>query len=159
MKAGLNGLPFKLLCCGLLLAVLSGCAHDRNPGVVYYVPAGTPAPAPPPSEPSKPGSVRVPQPLPPVEAVPAPGLAPTPAPVPGVLSADVSVATSIGQLLRAYGESSGLWTRVEATVENGVVTLRGVVPSEHERVELVQRISRLAGVAAVKDHLQLSDTR
>lgn len=122
----------------LLLAV--GCAQNRadladTPTV--NSPAGRAYAAPPPSEP-----------LPLQTEAPA-----SPAP-PGVNTLDLDVAKSVRHLLHENPHLGPASKNIFATVDKGVVTLTGTVPSEHDRDEIVGRISKLPGVDRVDDQLK-----
>ncbi|PWU09961.1 MAG: hypothetical protein C5B50_26310 [Verrucomicrobia bacterium] len=125
---------------GISLACVWGCAHH------YGGSPGPEAPLNPPlaAEPAP----QEPRPL--VNEAP-----PAPAP-PGVSTMDISVGKAVSQLLKEDEELSGVSGNVEAGVEHGVVTLRGNVPSEHDRIEMVERISKLPGVARVEDKLRVT---
>ncbi|HWH70527.1 MAG TPA: BON domain-containing protein [Candidatus Sulfotelmatobacter sp.] len=136
----------RLLGLAFPLFLVAGCVQShRAPAVVYY------APPPPLAPTSDRPAVRVyPGPTPAVAPV-----TPPPAPPPGVSAADVGVADAVSQLLKGDSHLAGVSSNVEATVEDGVVTLRGSVPSEHDRYEMVERISQLPGVAHVHDKLRV----
>jgi osmotically-inducible protein OsmY len=70
-----------------------------------------------------------------------------------VSARDVAVADSVAQLFKSNTSLSDATRNVEATVDGGVVTLRGSVPSDHDRDELVMRVGRLPGVVRVHDQL------
>ncbi len=143
MKAG------KWLWAVVPLSLLTGCIQSHRREVVY-----TPEPVLPPTS-SRP-EVRVystpttPQ-APVVTTTPAPAT-PAPAP-PAAAPGDVAVATGISQLLKGDPNLASVSSNVEATVDNNVVTLRGTVPTEHDRDEIVQRVSQLPGVLHVNDQL------
>jgi osmotically-inducible protein OsmY len=88
-----------------------------------------------------------------VKPVPPPQpVAPPPA---GVSANDIAIGQSINRLLKDDSGLAGVSGNVEATIDNGVVTLRGRVPSEHDRTEIADRIARLPGVAKVHDQLEV----
>ncbi len=138
MKAG------KWLWAVVPLSLLTGCVQSHRREVVY-----TPEPVLPPTS-SRP-EVRVystpttPQP-PVVTTTPVPA-------APDAAPGDVAVATGISQLLKGDTHLASVSSNVEATVDNHVVTLRGTVPTEHDRDEIVQRVSQLPGVLRVNDQL------
>jgi len=66
---------------------------------------------------------------------------------------DVVLAQSVSRLLKGEPDLASVSRKVSATVQNGVVTLRGSVPSENDREEIKERISRLPGVFRVVDEL------
>ncbi len=125
-----------------LALVLAGCIQShRHPVAVYTTPVAVPAPT------SEGTAVRVYPGEPPAVVTP-----PSSAP-PGVAAADVTVAESVSQLLKGDSSLADASRNVQATVDHGVVTLRGTVPSDHDRDEIVQRVSQLPGVVRVHDHL------
>ncbi len=140
--------PINWLWVVVPLSLLTGCVQSHRRAVVY-----TPVPVLPPT--SDRPEVRVySAPTPPQApvvttqppAVAAPG---APAAAPG----DVAVATAVSQLLKGDAHLASVSSNVEATVDNNVVTLRGTVPTEHDRDEIVQRVSGLPGVLRVNDQL------
>ena len=146
--------------CGALVALASGCvqSHRATRPAVYVTPRPTTTVV------TTPATVVAPAPtvLPPTsdrEAVrvypstPSVTVAPPTAPPPGVATADVALADSVSQLLKSNTSMADATRNVEATVESGIVTLRGSVPTHHDRDELVLRISRLPGVVRVRDQL------
>ncbi len=115
--------------------LLAGCIQShRSPGIVYY----TPAPPPPP-----------------VSDRPAVRVYPSPAEPENAVNPNVALAHSVSQALKGDPVMAAASGNVEATVDDGVVTLRGTVPTEHERDEIVDRISKLPGVTRVDDRLGL----
>jgi hypothetical protein len=140
---------FKFACfCAALTFLAGGCA--RNHRAVYDT--QTPAPVV--------TSTATTTTVPPTSDRPAarvyqapPTVTPPSEPPPGVSASDVNIATSVSQLLKADSSLADASRNIEATVDNGVVTLRGSVPTDHDRDEIVGRISRLPGVARVHDHL------
>lgn len=46
---------------------------------------------------------------------------------------------------------------VQTTIDQGVVILRGTVPSENAMDEIASRISKLPGVHHIEDHLAVSN--
>lgn len=132
---------------GSALVLLSGCIQShRTPSAVYITPppvVATPAPVAPTSDRD---AVRV------YPSTPATVTVPSSAP-PGVLASDVAVADSVSQLLKSNTSMADATGNVQVTVENGVVTLRGSVPTNHDRDEIVQRVAQLPGVVRVRDQL------
>jgi len=135
---------FVLLALPLTLSI-TGCVRSHR--AAYYTPAPavvtTPAVVAPTSDrtvervyPTAPTTVLVPS-----------------TPPPAVVSSDVTVANSVSQLLKGDRSLAEATRNVEAFVSDGVVTLRGSVPTDHHRDEIVERISRLPGVASVRDQL------
>jgi osmotically-inducible protein OsmY len=95
---------------------------------------------------------------------PAPAMAATSArpvervyvtPPAGVSGADLAVANSISELVREDPRFANGSSGIAAAVREGVVTLRGSVPNEGERDEIVGAISKLPGVARVEDQLHV----
>jgi len=80
---------------------------------------------------------------------------PAPAP-PGVSTIDIAVGKAVNHLLKQDEELSTIAGNVEARVAHGIVTLRGKVPSDHDRIEVVGRVSKLPGVDRVEDKLRVS---
>jgi len=74
-------------------------------------------------------------------------------PPPGVNAADVNLAASVSELMKGDRGLAAASQNVEASVDHGIVTLRGTVPTDHQRDELVERISRIPGVISVRDQL------
>ena len=126
--------------------MLSGCVQSHRAPVVYYSPPGSLSPT------SQSPDVRVYSgavPPPPVNAQPVPSVV-APAPV---ADPDVALAQSLSQLLKGDPGLAAISSKVSATVHHGVVTLRGSVPTENDRQEIKDRVSKLSGVAAVEDNL------
>lgn len=132
--------------CALLGLLATGCIRSHH--AVYYTPVPGPVVANPVIvAPTSDRPVeRVYPATPPVVTVPS-------NPPPGVNAADVALATSVSQLLKGDRSLAEATRNVEATVENSVVTLRGTVPTDHDRDELVERVSRIPGVTRVRDQL------
>jgi hypothetical protein len=124
----------------------AGCIRSHRPAVVYYTPPPVVA-APPTSD--RP-DVRV-YPSGPVKTVTPPSTPP-----PGVEPGDVAVADAVSQLLKGEPSLASASRNIEATVDHGTVTLRGTVPTEHDRDEIVQRVGKLPGVSRVSDQLGVS---
>lgn len=130
----------------LSMALLCGCVetHRASP-VAYYTP-------------SAPTYVAEPAPLSPTSESPVPRVY-APALPPDISTADVATADAIRHVLKDDPHLAGASQEVLITVKNGTIVLRGTAPSEHERIEIVQRVSRIPGVAHVRDHLGISDER
>ncbi len=130
----------RILLLGILALAMAGCVQShRNPGVVYYTPG-----------PADPGT------LPPTSDRPAVRVYPG-SPPPGVndsdaLNSDLAIAHSIRDLFRYDPNLAAASEKVIVQVNGGVVKLRGTVPSEHDRDEMVLRISRIPGVKGVQSH-------
>jgi len=80
-------------------------------------------------------------------------------PPPAVRDSDVRLGQTISNLLKGDPHLADASGNVIATIENGVVTLHGKVPTEHDRYEIVERVSKLPGVAHVNDHLGIEGER
>lgn len=80
-------------------------------------------------------------------------------PPPAVRDSDVRLGQTISNLLKGDPHLADASGNVIATIENGVVTLDGKVPTEHDRYEIVERVSKLPGVAHVNDHLGIEGER
>lgn len=80
---------------------------------------------------------------------------PPPPPPPAVSGTDIEVARAVRDMIHSDTEFTPSSNTVIATVDRGVVTLTGTVYSEHERWELVDRVSKLPGVDHVRDHLKV----
>ncbi len=132
----------RILLLGILPLAFVGCVYSHhNPDVVYYTPApGEPVGTLPPTSDSP--AVRV-----------YPGSPPASAHDSDVLSSDLAVARSIRNLLKYDSNLSAASERVMVKVDGGVVKLRGTVPTEHDKDEMIERISRIPGVREVQDHL------
>lgn len=125
----------------VLITFATGCIQShRAPPVVYYVPATTLTPT---SESPNP-RVYVPS----VPAIP-----------PNVSATDLSTADEVAAVLNGEPSLAGPSQNVLVSVKDGVVTLRGTTPSESDRLLIVQRVSKLPGVAGVRDELGLSGER
>jgi osmotically-inducible protein OsmY len=86
-------------------------------------------------------------------AVVPPNASPPTSP-PGIPTSDVAVADSVRQLLKSdNSDLSRVANNVQASVDHGVVTLRGTVPADHVRDEIIMRVSKLPGVQHVHDEL------
>ncbi len=114
-----------------------GCVETHNPPVVY-----------------RPAPVAVETPVVtatsdrPADRVYPPGVS--------VSSRDLAIADSVRGVLSGEVVIPSVGNNVEARVENGVVTLTGTVPSEVDKEEMVARISKLPGVAAVHDRTTIT---
>jgi hypothetical protein len=142
----------------LVLAFTSGCVQShRGREVVYYTP---PAPADTAPEPAYAPVVTVPPPTsdrPRVYTVPADEVAPPSPPPPGVSNQDLALAESISKLLKNDAHMASISGNVQTTIDQGVVILRGTVPSENAMDEIASRISKLPGVHHIEDHLAVSN--
>ncbi len=127
--------------CGVLVLGATGCIQShRHPVAVYEGPVAVPAAT------SERPDTRV------YPGGPAIVTPPT-SPPPGVLSSDVKVAQEVSQLLKGDTSLADASSNIQASVDHGVVTLRGTVPADHDRDEIVQRVSQLPGVLGVRDQL------
>ena len=64
---------------------------------------------------------------------------------------DVTIANSIRNILAR--DTARVYGNVDIAVNRGLVTLRGSVPTEHDRFELQSEISTVAGVSSVDNQL------
>ncbi|HYG35517.1 MAG TPA: BON domain-containing protein [Clostridia bacterium] len=129
---------------GILPALLvSGCIQSHRPEVVHYQPSVVPPPT----------SDR-----PEVRVYPAASgsAGQSGSSAPAVSSTDVAIAEAVSQLLHTDPSLSDASQNVLATVYLGVVTLKGNVPSEHARNEMVLRIEKLPGIEQVDDQLRVN---
>jgi len=140
--------PSVLLTFSAVALAIAGCIRSHRPETVYYTPA--PAMVVPAPTSDRPETYVYPE---------SPGKTVTPpsAPPPNVTPGDVTVATAVSQLLKGDPTLASASRNVRAAVDHGVVTLRGSVPTEHQRYEIVNRISRLPGVTRVADALDVSN--
>jgi osmotically-inducible protein OsmY len=74
---------------------------------------------------------------------------------PAVSELDLSVARLVRQTLRKDRDLAPISHDVAFKVDNGVVTLRGKVPSAQDRQMVVERISQLPCVDRVDDRLEV----
>jgi hypothetical protein len=128
----------------VLALVMAGCATSHQPGEVseVYVPA-------------TPTSNRVePRVYPETgETVSTPVVS---TPSQNVSPGDLAIAESVSQLFVTDSSIEPWASRVIARVEDGVVTLRGTVPSTHDKEDIESHISRLPGVKQVDNRLEVS---
>lgn len=120
----------------------AGCVRSHRTQVVQVpVPVATPPPV--------------------VYEQPEGPIAPPPAPTPPATptTGDLAIAGAVKEALRQETIISSVANNVLATVQGGVVTLRGSVPSQNERIELVDRIKKTPGVVRVQDELVISGDR
>ena len=134
--------------CGLLLF---GCAErPAARGVPPESPARAAAVSPP--APGNPAYGAYPG---PAEPPPLETSAPPPPRPPSRTEVDHEVAGAIHRLLNTDEFVAPGAKNVTARIRKGVVTLRGTVPSSHERDMIVQRIEQMPGVDRIDDHLTL----
>jgi BON domain len=160
MKPGM----ISILTAGAASMVLTACVQShRYPSVVYTpVPEQRTIITPAPTVVTPPPTVVTPAPTvvaptsdsAAVRVYPDNTVATTP-PATGVAASDLSLANSVSQLLKTDSTLSASTDKVEARVKDGIVTLRGSVPTQTDREVLVDRIARLPGVAKVKDQLSV----
>ncbi len=125
------------LLLALPFVLITGCVRSHR--AAYYTPdyyTYTPAPPPPPAPTSERPESRVYPNMP-----------------PGVSAQDLGLADSIRAQLKGDPVLRSSSRNVLVTVDQGVVTLRGSVPSEHQRYEIIDRIKTLPGVARIEDQL------
>ena len=68
-------------------------------------------------------------------------------------SADAAIVASIRQMLES--DVARLYRNADFEVDNGRVVVRGTVPTDHDRVELQNRLVTMPGVAAVENKLDV----
>jgi hypothetical protein len=66
-------------------------------------------------------------------------------------SDDLTIANSVRSILSK--DSAHVYGNVDIAINRGLVTLRGTVPTEHDRLELQNEIGGLAGVGSVDNQL------
>lgn len=87
-------------------------------------------------------------------AEPPPAPVSVPITVVGAPSAnDAVITTSIKQMLET--DSTRLYRNVDFAIDNGKVTLRGSVPTDHDRVELQNRLAAMPGVISIDNKLDV----
>jgi hypothetical protein len=64
---------------------------------------------------------------------------------------DMTIANSIRDILAR--DTARVYGNVDIAVNRGLVTLRGSVPTEHDRIQLQDELSTLAGVTSVDNQL------
>ena len=138
--------PTLFLTFSTLALTTAGCIRSHRPETVYYTPpvivvaptSNRPETRAYPEGPSK------------VITLPS-------TPPPNVAAGDVALASDVSQLLKGDPTLASASRNVQASVDKGVVTLQGSVPTDHQRYEIVDRISRLPGVKGVADDLEASN--
>ncbi len=130
------------------IIILAGCIRTHRTEEVY-------APVPPSvTMPSSGRTVERVYPSTPETPPPAPPAPESTAPPPPATDeaspTDVDIGNSVKQVLTGTTASAN---RVEAIVQNGVVTLRGTVPTVEDREDIVNRVSHVPGVIRVKDQM------
>ncbi len=90
----------------------------------------------------------------PAETTPSTGTLPS-APPSSVAALDMAVADAVRQTLDGEPALTSASKHVAVTVNKGVVTVRGIVPSAAQRDELVERIGKIPGVDRVDDQLHV----
>ena len=150
----------------LPLATMMGCVYSHRPATYTAVtphratvvaPAtAVVVPAPPSTATSTRSDVRVYQ---------EPKLsitAPVPPPIatktlPGVIATsdprDITVTDEVRQMLET--DATRLYRNVDFEIDKGKVTLRGMVPTDHDRIELQNRVAAMPGVQAVVNRLDV----
>ena len=87
-------------------------------------------------------------------AAPPPATATVPITVVGASSPnDLAITTSIKQMLET--DTTRLYRNVDFAIDNGKVTLRGTVPTDHDRIELQNRLVTMPGVVSVENKLDV----
>lgn len=127
-----------LVCLGLPVLLVAGCAEHRDASVSY--------------SPTLTGSVQPTSDRDVARAYPDnTSITPTSAP-PGANSQDWALAEEIRGLLTSEPKLGN--APMAAVVNNGVVTLRGSVRNEKDRQRLHDEISRLPGVKGINDQME-----
>lgn len=127
----------------LALAFLAcGCIESHRSRTVYYTP--------PPSTPTY-------TPVPPAPTSERPDVRvysnPETPPAPNVAPGDVALANSISQTLKGDSHMADISSSVLVKVRNGIVSLRGSVPTEQDRTEIINRVAQLPGVREVRNEI------
>lgn len=68
-------------------------------------------------------------------------------------SSDAAVVAGIRQMLE--NDSARLYRNADFEVDSGRVTVRGTVPTDHDRIELQNRLVTMPGVASVENKLDV----
>lgn len=68
-------------------------------------------------------------------------------------SADTAIVASIRQMLE--NDAARLYRNVDFEVDNGMVIMRGTVPTDHDRIELQNRLVTMPGVLRVDNKLDV----
>ncbi len=131
----------------VLLAFLAGGCVDSHRARVYYTP--------PPSVTPPPVVSTAPPVYPPTSDRPETrSYSTTPSgPAPNVAPGDVAIAESVSQVLKGDSRMATASQEVLVKVRNGIVSLRGSVPSDQDRAEIVERVSLVPGVREVRNEL------
>jgi hypothetical protein len=103
-------------------------------------------------------SITTPVPPPVTAAAVVPGTTTTTTVVPGRIvatsnSADAAITAGIRQMLE--NDTARLYRNADFEVDNGRVTVRGTVPTDHDRIELQNRLVTMPGVASVENRLDV----
>jgi hypothetical protein len=128
----------KLLSAMVPLALAAGCASRHRESSANYSEPSPPSPT------SERTESRI---------YPEPRGPSSPEAPPPVSSLDIAVGKSISRLLKTDPSVRSISGNVEASIEKGVVTLRGSVPTEHDRLLIAERVSSLPGVDRVDNQL------
>src|SRR3954453_20523406 len=129
----------------LPLIVTAGCVNSHRNGVVYQ---------------PVPGAVAPTSPSPATRVYPSNPPTPVISAAPGeiVPANELATAVSLRQMLANDTALAEAARNVDIEVNSGRVILRGSVPTEHDRIELQERISKSPGVGTVDNRLTV-DTR
>jgi hyperosmotically inducible protein len=73
--------------------------------------------------------------------------------------ADRNLSQKVRQAIQEESQWSGYSQRIQITSSNGIVTLRGAVPSEKERNDIAKKISSINGVKRVDNLLAVGQQR
>ncbi len=81
---------------------------------------------------------------------------PSGAPPPAISALDLRVAEQVSRTLKTDPLLESISGNIQTTIQNGVLTLRGAVPTEHALDELTERLSRLPGVDRIDNKLDIN---
>jgi BON domain len=124
--------PSFLFIAALPVSLVTGCISHHDLG--YTTPAAVVAP----TSPSP--AVRVYPDRPTPRITTAPGEAD-----------DLTIANSVRNILAR--DTAHIYGNVDVGINRGVVTLRGAVPTEHDRLQLYDQIGSVPGVVSVDNQL------
>jgi osmotically-inducible protein OsmY len=70
---------------------------------------------------------------------------------------DLTIANSVRSILAR--DTAHIYGNVDVAVNSGLVTLRGTVPTEHDRQQLHNEIANVPGVGSVDNQLGVNNLR
>jgi len=73
--------------------------------------------------------------------------------------ADRNLSQKVRQAIQDESQWAGYSQKIQITSANGIVTLRGAVPSERERNDIAKKISSISGVKRVDNLLAVGQQR